>query len=141
MLDQDTILHAVGQGALGIECRNDDKDVLEMLTVLNHKETWIRCTAERAFMRKLEGGCSVPLGVWTELQHDGSILLKGNVCSVDGSEEIMDEVRGQIDSTSRWDAQCSAAARLGQFLAEKLIRRGASRILASIRPSTALSGE
>ena len=76
-------LPAVGQGAVGIECRNDDADLIALLAPLNHFETSIRVTAERAMNAKLNGGCQVPIGSFAELngQH---ITLRGLVGSVDG---------------------------------------------------------
>ena len=65
ILPPSTILHAVGQGALGIECREDDEFILQMLSTLTDYNSTLRCSAERSFMRALEGGCSVPLGVNT----------------------------------------------------------------------------
>lgn len=78
-------LHAVGQGALGIECRAEDPEILALLKVLEHQPTAQRCYAERAFLRELEGGCQVPIGVNTTLEGD-SLTLVGMVASVDGQK-------------------------------------------------------
>ncbi|MBD2541605.1 hydroxymethylbilane synthase, partial [Coleofasciculus sp. FACHB-SPT36] len=69
-------LHAVGQGALGIECRAGDTEILELLKVLEHQPTAQRCYAERAFLRNLEGGCQVPIGVNTQIDGD-TLTLTG----------------------------------------------------------------
>lgn len=78
-------LHAVGQGALGIECRSNDPEILELLKTLEHSPTAQRCYAERAFLRELEGGCQVPIGVNTVLDGD-TLALTGMVASIDGKK-------------------------------------------------------
>ena len=86
-------LHAVGQGALGIECKSDDKEVLEIINVLEDKFSSQRCLAERSFLRELEGGCQVPIGVNSRIQND-EIYLTGMVASIDGERLIKDESVG-----------------------------------------------
>jgi hydroxymethylbilane synthase len=86
-------LHAVGQGALGIECVCDRPEVMELIQVLNHAPTSARCLAERAFLRVLEGGCQVPIGVNSEIVGD-TIQLTGMVASLDGKRLIRDEQAG-----------------------------------------------
>lgn len=73
LLDSDEMMYAVGQGALGIECRADDIATQELCAALDHLDTRLKCTAERSFMRELEGGCSVPLGVYTELLSEDGV--------------------------------------------------------------------
>ena len=68
ILSPEVSLHAVGQGALGIECREGDAAILEVIGVLEHADSKWRCLAERAFLRELEGGCQVPIGVNTTLE-------------------------------------------------------------------------
>jgi hydroxymethylbilane synthase len=114
-------LHAVGQGALGIECRTDAPEVLEVIKALEHIPTAQRCYAERSFLRELEGGCQVPIGVdtqWSESQ----LILKGMVASLDGSRLIQNEVSGSPDQ----------AEELGITLAGKLREQGAQEILDEI---------
>ena len=62
-------MHAVGQGALGVECSETNIEVIELLKELNDPETYFSCLAERAFLRKLEGGCSVPVAVGTNIRY------------------------------------------------------------------------
>jgi hydroxymethylbilane synthase len=129
LIDPAISLHAVGQGALGIECRQGDQAVLETIKVLEHLPTARRCLAERAFLRALEGGCQVPIGVNSRLEGD-SLVLTGMVASLDGLRLIRDEVRGdQTDPEP-----------IGVALAEALRRQGATAILeeifASVRPGT-----
>jgi hydroxymethylbilane synthase len=114
-------LHAVGQGALGIECRDGDGEVLEVLKVLEHAPSRDRCHAERAFLRELEGGCQVPIGVNTAIE-DGILTLTGMVASLDGKRLIKDVVRGNP----------SDAEALGRDLAHKVREAGAGEILAEI---------
>jgi hydroxymethylbilane synthase len=121
ILPPEVSLHAVGQGALGIECRSDDAEVLELLKAIEHVPTAQRCYAERAFLRKLEGGCQVPIGVNTQIQ-DGTLTLTGIVASVDGKQLVKDTISGEA----------SQAEQLGVELAERLRQQGAQVILDEI---------
>ncbi|MFW9263918.1 hydroxymethylbilane synthase [Nostoc sp. CALU 546] len=121
ILPTELSLYAVGQGALGIECRADDLQVLSLLKAIEHIPTRDRVLAERAFLRELEGGCQVPIGVDTHL--DGNTLtLTGLVASVDGKRLVKDSVTGTV----------SEAENLGIQLAHKLRQQGATEILAEI---------
>jgi hydroxymethylbilane synthase len=127
LIDPSISLHAVGQGALGIECRAGDERVLACIRVLEHRPTALRCLAERAFLRQLEGGCQVPIGV--NSRFDGEeLVLTGMVASLDGQRLIRDEARGpQADPEA-----------IGVELAESLRAQGAGQILeeifATVRP-------
>ncbi|HEY9691234.1 MAG TPA: hydroxymethylbilane synthase [Oculatellaceae cyanobacterium] len=115
-------LHAVGQGALGIECRADDTEVLEILKkVLEHTPTAQRCYAERAFLRELEGGCQVPIGVNTTIEGD-TLTLTGLVASLDGQRLIKDTITGAT----------ADAEQIGIDLAQRLREQGAKEILEEI---------
>lgn len=114
-------LHAVGQGALGIECRTNDPEILTLLKVLEHQPTAYRCHAERAFLRELEGGCQVPIGVNTELSGE-TLTLTGIVASLDGQRLAKDQVSGPATD----------AEQLGTELAQKLRQQGAQAILDEI---------
>ncbi len=114
-------LHAVGQGALGIECRSDDIEVISLLKAIEHPHTRDRCLAERAFLRDLEGGCQVPIGVNTEINGD-NLTLTGIVISVDGQKQVKDTVSGAA----------SDAEKLGTELAQRLRQEGAQEILEEI---------
>lgn len=114
-------LHAVGQGALGIECRTDDPEVLSLIKVLEHTPTAQRCYAERAFLRELEGGCQVPIGVNTEIEGE-TLTLIGMVASLDGKQLIKDSISGTV----------SDAEKLGIELAQSLRQQGAQEILDQI---------
>jgi len=114
-------LHAVGQGALGIECRADDAEVLSLLKALEHLPTAQRCYAERAFLRELEGGCQVPIGVNTVLEGD-TLTLTGIVASLDGQQVVKDSISGPA----------AEAERLGRELAQRARQQGAQDILDAI---------
>lgn len=114
-------LPAVGQGAVGIECRLDDKDTIALLAVLNDEDTACRVRAERAMNLRLEGGCQVPIGSYALLEGD-RLWLRGLVGSPDGSQMICGERRGP-----REDAE-----KMGISLAEELLNNGAREILAEV---------
>ena len=114
-------LHAVGQGALGIECKSDDKKVLEIINVLEDKPTSQRCLAERAFLRELEGGCQVPIGVNSIIKNE-QLYLTGMVASLDGERLIKDHNVGNINDPEQ----------VGKVLAKKLKLQGADKILSEI---------
>ena len=117
----DILLPAIGQGALGIECRADDKQVIDLISFLDHHDTSVAVRAERAFLARLEGGCQVPIAAYGEV--DGNMLrLRGLVGSLDGKTLIMDEVSGHIEE----------AASIGTELAELLLDRGAGEILEEV---------
>jgi len=71
-------MHAVGQGALAVECRDDDRKTLELLANLHHRDTVLATIAERSFMKTLEGGCSVPVAVNTKVLDNGVSLHGGD---------------------------------------------------------------
>lgn len=120
-ISPDISLHAVGQGALGIECREGDEEILAILTALEDPDTNARVTAERAFLRELEGGCQVPIGVNTSIE-DNVLTLVGMVASLDGKQLIKDSVSGNRNQSEQ----------LGKDLAAKLREQGAGEILAKI---------
>jgi len=114
----DVCLPAIGQGAVGIECRSDDAHVHNLIAPLNDYKTQIRVTAERAMNERLQGGCQVPIAGYAEIEKD-LIMLRGLVGQVDGKKIIRGDIAGPIDS----------AAELGVVLAEDLLIRGADKIL------------
>ncbi len=112
---------AVGQGALGIESRCDDHWINDILLSFNHKQTHRCLISERAFMRRLEGGCQVPIGGYAYYEGD-NIILEGMVSSLDGKDMIIDSIK----------AKPYEAEDMGLILANKLLDRGAKDILSSI---------
>lgn len=117
-------LPAVGQGALGVEVRDDDPRTRGIVGALNHLPTWQATAAERSLLRVLEGGCQVPIG--THARFDGeTLVLDALVGTPDGKRVITGSISGDP----------SHADELGDRLARMLKTRGADEILASIRPS------
>ncbi|WP_018947265.1 hydroxymethylbilane synthase [Thioalkalivibrio sp. AKL17] len=118
-LEPEVSLPAVGQGAIAIECRDGDNEVEARIASLNDPDTSDRVRAERAFNRRLEGGCQVPLAAHAILESDGGLWLRGLVGAVDGSQLLQREVRGP-----RADAEA-----LGIRLADELLELGAGELL------------
>lgn len=118
-------LPAVGQGALGIECRMGDATTNQKLKFLNHPETRCCVLAERAFLGRLEGGCQVPIAAHGRIENN-YLHLDGLVASVDGRRLIRDSVQGPQEE----------AERLGAHLAEQLVSQGAEAILQEIYSKT-----
>ncbi|BAZ67910.1 MAG: hydroxymethylbilane synthase [Pelatocladus maniniholoensis HA4357-MV3] len=121
VLPKEISLHAVGQGALGIECRAEDAELISLLKAIEHPETRDRCLAERAFLRELEGGCQVPIGVNTET-NGINLTLTGIVASVDGQKVVKDTISGETKD----------AEQLGTQLAKQMRGQGAQEILEQI---------
>jgi hydroxymethylbilane synthase len=117
-IEPEDSLPAIGQGAVGIECRVDDERVNGLLAPLHHADTASRVLAERAMNTRLEGGCQVPIGGHAVLKDD-EIWMRGLVGTVDGSEIIRAEIRGPRDE----------AEALGTALADELLQHGAKEIL------------
>ncbi len=114
----DISLPAIGQGAVGIECRIDDEFTNNLLKALDHYETSVCVRAERAFLKKLEGGCQVPIAAYAQLKN-GEIVMEGLVGSIDGSILLKESLTGKPEE----------AEKLGTTLAEKLLSKGAKEIL------------
>ena len=122
-LDKDVSLPAVGQGALGLECRSNDQDVLALIEPLQHFETALCVRAERAFNTYLEGGCQVPIAGFATLDH-GQIRMEGRVGSTDGKTLL--KTKGEAT------AELDAAEKLGQDLAQQLLDQGAAELLKAL---------
>lgn len=115
-------LPAVGQGALGIECRVEDDTVMALLAGLNDPDTHDRVTAERAVNARLEGSCHVPLAAYAELEGQDGLWLRALVASRDGTQVLRAEQRG-----SRSDAEA-----IGEAVAQALLAQGAAELLAAV---------
>lgn len=111
-------LPAIGQGAIGIECRSDDEYVNALLAPLNHPDTALRLTAERAQNTRLNGGCQIPIGGYAELQGD-KIYLRGLIGFPDGSKIFRAEKQG-----NHQDAEA-----IGIAVAEDLLAQGGNKVL------------
>ena len=122
-IEPEEMLPANGQGAVGIECRNDDETIKALLAPLGCTSTRIRVLAERAMNKALEGGCQVPIGSYGVISADGkNIHLRGLVGAVDGSEMIESEITGPVEEGEA----------LGNKLAQELLSRGADKILKQV---------
>ena len=119
------ILPAVGQGALGIEIRSDNKLAEKVLKSIHHDATYKAVLAERALLKALEGGCQVPIGAYAQVKPAG-LFLEAVVCSIDGSVTFRKKMRGSKNNPEK----------LGQKLANDLLKAGASDVLNEIYKST-----
>jgi hydroxymethylbilane synthase len=120
-IGSDDVLPAVGQGAVGIECRKEDPDTNALIAPLRDDETFTRVKSERAFLRHLEGGCQVPIACYSEVTGD-TIRIRGLVGSLDGKKIVTGEIKGgKADGIN-----------LGVSLAKELLDKGAKEILAEV---------
>lgn len=114
-------LPAVGQGALAIECRSDNKEVRNMLAFLNDLPTKQATDAERAFLGLIEGGCQVPIGVHAEVEND-NVKIEAVIASLNGSKVLRNNITGPAVN----------AADLGRKLGQQMLAEGGEQILADI---------
>ncbi|TJY41457.1 hydroxymethylbilane synthase [Cohnella pontilimi] len=114
-------LPAVGQGALAVECRADDEEVLELLARFNDEHTARTVAAERRLLGLLNGGCQVPIGAYAETTDGAEIVLTGMVASPDGKRLLKETASG------------TDPERVGEIVAQALLARGADTILAEAR--------
>lgn len=131
VLGDEQMLHAVGQGALAIECRSDDAGAVALTESLSHASTTLCCLAERAFMRQLEGGCSVPLGTVSSLDGEGNLSLTGLVVSLDGKRSL--KLSKSVNLSLEGQESKRLAEKLGTDLANALIDSGAKVLLQDAR--------
>lgn len=110
---------AVGQGALGIECHEENAEMLELLKQINDPIVWACTSAERALLNQLGGGCSVPVGALAQQKEDGKIELHAVVASMDGKQVYKGSVHGDANE----------AEELGKKLAQELSRQGATQVI------------
>jgi hydroxymethylbilane synthase len=121
VIPTEEVLPAIGQGALGIEVKGDNREVIEILSFMDHAATAVCVRAERAFLKKLEGGCQVPIAALATL--DGrDLFLEGMVAELDGSRVIRDKVKGDRDLPEE----------SGVSLAGRMLKAGAGEILTRI---------
>ena len=120
-LEPDVCLPAVGQGALGIECREDDKEILELLGKINDPTTEITVAAERSFLHTVEGGCQVPVAGYATIDKDNLITLTALVASPDGKHVIRESIKGE-DPVA-----------IGKEVANTMLTKGAKEILERVK--------
>ncbi len=121
LLDPDIMCPAVGQGALAVETRADGGEAQKIASRLEHRDSRIAVTAERAVLRALGGGCQVPIGAYATVDA-GAVLLRAIIVSPDGTEIIRKEARGASED----------AARMGGVLGEELLAAGGQQILEAV---------
>ncbi|MDF9408051.1 MAG: Porphobilinogen deaminase [Pelotomaculum sp. PtaB.Bin013] len=122
LIPLEVCLPAVGQGSIGVEIRAGDEEMQNLTGKIDHHESRLAVTAERALLRKLEGGCQIPVGALGTVDN-GRLLLEGVVASLDGSKLVR----------SSWSGSAEDAASIGVQLAEKLAQMGAGELLRSMR--------
>lgn len=120
-VSSDIILPAIGQGAVGIECRLGDLRVNELIAVLDDQATHYRVAAERAINRRLEGSCQTPIAGFAEIENE-VLSLRGLVASPDGKQVLRGDIQGAPEEGEA----------LGELLAADLLAQGAAELLASI---------
>lgn len=118
IISEDICLPAAGQGALGIEIRKNDEFMLKITYYLNHKDSEISLNAERAFLKRLGGGCQIPIGVLAKVI-DKKLIIKGMLSNLNGKDVIRDEIFGDVSNPESY----------GIFLAEKILNCGGNKIL------------
>ncbi|WP_316571834.1 hydroxymethylbilane synthase [Neobacillus sp. YIM B06451] len=120
-IDADLCIPAIGQGALAIECREDDQELLDIFEKFTCKQTALAVRAERSFLKKMEGGCQVPIGGFATAEENGDITLNVLVASPDGKEVYKDTVTGKDPEA------------LGEKAADLLIERGAKDLIDRVK--------
>ncbi len=118
----DEMVPAVGQGVIAVETRDGDRPIEKLVSVCNHQESAVAVRAERSLMRRLEGGCQVPIGAHAVVE-DGSLRLRAYLGSLDGSRSVRDVIEGPVEE----------AEVLGVRLAERMLADGGREILEEIR--------
>lgn len=119
------MLPAVSQGVMAVEIREGDNEIYNLLRAINNKTSELETTAERSFLNTLQGGCQVPIGVYSFIK-DNMLFIEGMVASIDGKKLLRDKIDGSSKNS----------AALGKKLAEKLKAKGADEILNAIKKET-----
>jgi hydroxymethylbilane synthase len=122
IISPELMLPAVSQGIMGVEIRNNDKEIFDIIQKLNNTESECEAIAERSFLNTLEGGCQIPVGVYSSI-NDEILKLNGMIASLDGKQIVKDFLAGDVKE----------AEFLGKSLAQKLLSQGGDKILSSIR--------
>jgi hydroxymethylbilane synthase len=128
-LDSSVSLPAIGQGAIGIECRTDNREINTMLAVLHDSETGLCVSAERAMNARLSGGCQVPIAGFAKLQGE-KLFMRGLVGSPDG--RLIYRAERTIDLGNDEDIALNRAESIGKMIAEDLLAQGADKILQAL---------
>ncbi|WP_445489656.1 hydroxymethylbilane synthase [Niallia sp. 03133] len=127
-LEPEVCLPAVGQGALAIECREDDKEVLELLSKLSNEETTRTVFAERAFLNKMDGGCQVPIAGFATVEDENEVVLTALVTSPDGKTVYKETVSG------------NNPVEVGELAASILTNKGAKKLIDQLKEENIIDG-
>ncbi len=122
IIDPNMLIPACSQGAIAVEIRQNDTKTQKLISQINHKETSITTSAERAFLKTLEGGCQIPLGSYSNI-NGTRFFMKGIVASIDGKKFIEDTIEGDIQN----------ATQLAINLANQILKNGGKKILETLR--------
>ncbi|WP_417591276.1 hydroxymethylbilane synthase [Owenweeksia hongkongensis] len=117
----DWMIPAPAQGTIGIGCRNEDQEIVDVLKSINHRETEIRATVERQFLRTVEGGCSAPVGAFSTIEGD-KIHLTAGIFELDGSNKVV------VNKTFKLEDYKNA----GQLAAKEVLANGGKEIMQNI---------
>jgi len=117
-LPTEIMLPAVGQGALGLQVRENDSDLISLCAKLNHQPTFIEVTAERSYLKALGGGCRLPIAAYGLIEN-GRLTLEGLVAAPNGSSWARDKVWGELDE----------AEAMGRKLADMILEKGGRQLL------------
>jgi len=118
LLPEDIMIPAIGQGALGIEIRSEDKSIKDIVSFLNHKETEICIKAERSFLKELGGGCQIPIAAYAKIKGN-KLFIRGMVSDLEAERFLIDSLEGDFDIPED----------IGKRLADRLLKKGADKIL------------
>lgn len=119
VFEPDMMLPCVGQGVVGVECREDDAEAMAILKSINHEDTFICVTAERAMLSVLQGNCHTPIGGYCQITANRNLRLIAMVSSMDGKEVVRGRAKLPFDQPEE----------LGKAVAEELLAQGAQRLL------------
>jgi hydroxymethylbilane synthase len=122
VLPVETMCPPIGAGVLGLQCREDDTDVIDAVSELGHAPTWRETAAERMFLHVLQGHCNSPIAGFATTGEDGELTLRGRVFSPDGKKVL--------EATEQ--AGCLDPATLGMSVAVALLRQGARELIDTI---------
>ena len=128
LLPKSVILPAVGQGALGIECRDDDEPTRAALAALDHPATHYSIAAERAMLNALAGGCLAPVAGWARVEAEGTLRLSGVVLSSDGRQRLSGDRKMPANQSG-----FAGAEDLGRQVASDLAAQGAAELIHAAR--------
>lgn len=120
-IDENVCIPAVGQGALSIECRSDDQELLDLLSKLTCKDTEEAVRAERVFLKEMEGGCQVPIAGYASKNEEGNLDFHALVASPDGKTIYREQLQGNNPEE------------LGKQAAERLTERGAKKLIEKVK--------